>query len=163
MAAEETKRVAGGAQARDPLAAFKGGRGEPEEEIVPTRASAEAARAARASGAAAEGTVANVSRPERAAEAGAESGVAPGARAGGAPAAPVRGAGEDAGKVRDSFQLPGELLEKVKDAVYWTQWETKNSLIERALRSEIARMEEARGGPFPKREKELGKGRRVGA
>lgn len=146
MSSEKTDR--GG---RDPLRAFKadGGAGG-SVELIPTREEAEQARArARA--------------PERPAPASAAPRRAAAPRAQ-APDADGAGKGTEEEEVeygRDTFVLPASLLGRLRDAVYYTHGETKNAVVERALLAEIARMEDERGEPFPKREKELPRGRRM--
>lgn len=66
-----------------------------------------------------------------------------------------------AGKQRLSLQLPAELIEGARDAVYWTPGLTLNELAEVALSHTLACMELLRGGRFPPRAGPLKVGRRV--
>lgn len=67
---------------------------------------------------------------------------------------------DDGNKEKDSFLLPPDLLDRLRNAAFWTPGETKNSIVERALEAELGRMEKARGEAFPKRTKDLPRGRR---
>ncbi|MHB1456874.1 MAG: hypothetical protein ACYC0V_08180 [Armatimonadota bacterium] len=60
---------------------------------------------------------------------------------------------------RLTVQVDVELIERVKDAVYWTHRETLAAFAERAFKAEITRMETERLEPFPKRVGELQPGR----
>lgn len=62
-------------------------------------------------------------------------------------------------KERLTVHLPTPLIERVKNAVYWTPGMTLASLGERALEAEIERMEQQRGEEFPQRSEELRGGR----
>ena len=64
-------------------------------------------------------------------------------------------------KIRSTFHLPMELLERARDAVYWTPGLTLSSLCEAGLRSEIVNLERKRGEAFPKRAGDLKAGRPV--
>ncbi len=54
-------------------------------------------------------------------------------------------------KERVTFQLPVELIEKARDAVYWTPGLTMGSLMEGALVAHLDRVEKKRGLPFASR------------
>jgi len=69
-----------------------------------------------------------------------------------APAAP-------GGKERLTVHLPVDLIEGVKNAVYWTPGLTLARLAEEALRQALAALEAARGEPFPPRARPLTVGR----
>ena len=69
-----------------------------------------------------------------------------------APTAPV-------GKERLTVHLPVDLIDGVKNAVYWTPGLTLARLAEDALRQALADLEAARGAPFPPRERPLTVGR----
>jgi len=69
-----------------------------------------------------------------------------------APAAPVA-------KERLTVHLPVDLIDGVKNAVYWTPGLTLARLAEDALRQALAALEAARGAPFPPRERPLTVGR----
>jgi len=69
-----------------------------------------------------------------------------------APLAPV-------GKERLTVHLPVDLIDGVKNAVYWTPGLTLARLAEDALRQALADLEAARGAPYPPRERPLTVGR----
>ena len=69
-----------------------------------------------------------------------------------APAAPVS-------KDRLTVHLPVDLIEGVKNAVYWTPGFPLARLAEDALRQALAALEAARGAPYPPRERPLTVGR----
>jgi hypothetical protein len=52
-----------------------------------------------------------------------------------------------------------EVMETVRDAVFWTPGETIAGLVERAIMAEIRTMETARGAAFPHRTKSIRMGR----
>ena len=54
-------------------------------------------------------------------------------------------------KERATFQLPPEILNRARDAVYWTPGATMAGLMEEALRLHLAKLEKNRGEPFPSR------------
>jgi hypothetical protein len=56
-----------------------------------------------------------------------------------------------AAKERVTFQLPVDLIEKARDAVYWTPGLTMASLMEKALVAQLERAEKKHGKPFPSR------------
>jgi hypothetical protein len=62
-------------------------------------------------------------------------------------------------KERLTVHLPVGLIDQVKNAVYWTPGLTLAALAERAMRRELAELEQERGGPFPSRKEELRGGR----
>lgn len=62
-------------------------------------------------------------------------------------------------KERLTVHLPTPLIERVKNAVYWTPGMTLASLGEQALEAEIERLEHQRGEPFPQRSEDLRGGR----
>ena len=62
-------------------------------------------------------------------------------------------------KERLTVHLPVELIERVKNAVYWTPGLTLAALAEEGLRTLVAQMEDERKAPFPQREAELKGGR----
>src|SRR5215467_10148486 len=66
-------------------------------------------------------------------------------------------------KERVTFQLPVDLIERARDAVYWTPGATMASLMEHALDVELTRREQERGQPFPSRTGEIRTGRPVKA
>lgn len=62
-------------------------------------------------------------------------------------------------KGRLSLQLPVSLLERAKNAVYWTPGLTMTDLVITALNSALDEMEKKRGTPFPPRNGSLRVGR----
>jgi hypothetical protein len=62
-------------------------------------------------------------------------------------------------KERLPLYLPVELIDRVKNAVYWTPGLTLAGLGEEALRVMVERLEADRGNPFPPRQEELRGGR----
>ncbi len=61
-------------------------------------------------------------------------------------------------KERVTVQLPRDLVERVKDCVYWNRG-TLTSFIEKSLEEGLKKAEKKRGEPFPKRKSELKPGR----
>lgn len=70
---------------------------------------------------------------------------------------PLRGAGGH--KERLTVHLSMEVIERAKDAVYWTPGLTLAGLAENALVKALEPLEKAHGGPFPRRKAELKGGR----
>jgi hypothetical protein len=64
-------------------------------------------------------------------------------------------------KQRLAVVISGELVEKARDAVYWTPGLTLASITERALEAELKKLEKQRGEPIPPREANLRAGRPV--
>lgn len=62
-------------------------------------------------------------------------------------------------KERLTVHLPVELIERVKNAVYWTPGLTLAGLAEEAFTAAVERLERERGEPFPPRRSELKGGR----
>jgi len=62
-------------------------------------------------------------------------------------------------KVRLTVNLPQDLVEQMRDAVYWTPGLTLAWLIARAMRTSLAELRSTSQGPFPKRSKPLRAGR----
>ncbi|WP_447977923.1 hypothetical protein [Candidatus Nitrospira bockiana] len=60
---------------------------------------------------------------------------------------------------RLTIYLPVDLLERSRNAVYWTEGLTLAGLIEAALRDSLERREASNAGPFPRRLAELKGGR----
>ncbi len=83
----------------------------------------------------------------------------------GAPASPVGTAPARAAKPkrvtkeRLTVHLPVELINRVKNAVYWTPGLTLASLAEKALAQRVDELEATRGEAYPQREQELRGGR----
>lgn len=65
------------------------------------------------------------------------------------------------GKQKLAVQLPSELVEKARDAVYWTPGMTLNRLTQIALSQTLDCMEALRGVPFPPRGGSLSTGRQI--
>ena len=66
-----------------------------------------------------------------------------------------------AAKQRLTIHLPVELIERVKNAVYWTPGLTLAGLAEEALRSAVDQLEAARGEAYAARESALKGGRPI--
>jgi hypothetical protein len=71
------------------------------------------------------------------------------------------GAGGDRPRrmVRLTVNLPSELVEQMRDAVYWTPGLTLAWMIAQAVRASLADLKTAHQGPFPRRPKPLRAGR----
>jgi len=68
---------------------------------------------------------------------------------------------KEAKKVPLTVTIPPELLERARNAVYWSHGLTLAKIVEQGLIKEIDRLEKANGKPFPDREgNELVVGRR---
>ncbi|HOK54645.1 MAG TPA: hypothetical protein PLZ21_00040 [Armatimonadota bacterium] len=64
-------------------------------------------------------------------------------------------------KERLTVHLPVDLIERAKNAVYWTPGLTLAGLAEQAFTEALERLEQKRGEPFPNRTEELRGGRPV--
>ena len=62
-------------------------------------------------------------------------------------------------KIRLTVSLPGDLVDRLRDAVYWSPSLTLAWLIAQSIRTSLAEMEVVRQGPFPKRTNALRAGR----
>ena len=62
-------------------------------------------------------------------------------------------------KERLTVHVPVELIDRVKNVVYWTPGLTLARLAEEALTREVEKREKERGEPFPHRAEELKGGR----
>lgn len=62
-------------------------------------------------------------------------------------------------KQRVTITLPFEILERLRDTVYWTPGMTLAMLVSMALTKKLDDMERVNGSPFPKRSGELKPGR----
>lgn len=62
-------------------------------------------------------------------------------------------------RVRLTVSLPSDLVDRLRDAVYWSPSLTLAWLIAESLRISLTEMESLRQGPFPKRTKALRAGR----
>lgn len=58
-----------------------------------------------------------------------------------------------------TLRMSSSVLERAKNAVYWSHGLTLRSLIDHALEREVALLEKERGEPFPERSGELQPGR----
>lgn len=61
--------------------------------------------------------------------------------------------------VRLTVSLPGDLVDRVRNAVYWSPSLKLAWLIAQSLRTSLTEMESLRQGPFPKRKNALRAGR----
>ena len=61
--------------------------------------------------------------------------------------------------VRLTVSLPGDLVDRLRNAVYWSPDLTLAWLIARSLRASLSDLETSRQGPFPKRMMALRSGR----
>ena len=61
--------------------------------------------------------------------------------------------------VRLTVSLPGDLVDRLRDAVYWSPSLKLAWLIAQSLRTSLTEMESMRQGPFPKRRNALRAGR----
>ncbi len=68
---------------------------------------------------------------------------------------------ESVEKLRFTFQLREDVIEKARDAVYWTPGVTLASFAEEAFIRLIEQMEKQNGKPFPSRSAELKTGRPI--
>lgn len=64
-------------------------------------------------------------------------------------------------KQRVTVQISADVIERVKNAVYWTPGMTLASLAERAFADAVDHMEKKKGEEFPKRREELKSGRPI--
>lgn len=64
---------------------------------------------------------------------------------------------------RVTMMLPTHLVERLRNAIYWTERRTMARVVADALHDAVAEMEEANGGPFPLRLTPLKRGRPRGA
>ncbi len=62
-------------------------------------------------------------------------------------------------KIRLTVNLPNDLVEQMRDAVYWSPGLTLAWLVARALRTSLAELHASNRGPFPRRAKPLRAGR----
>jgi hypothetical protein len=72
---------------------------------------------------------------------------------------PKEGRGTDAGQtegaeaptlVRATYHLPPDLIDKLRDMAWWDRM-TVNEVVRAALAERVHRLEQKRGGPYPKR------------
>jgi hypothetical protein len=71
----------------------------------------------------------------------------------------VHSEGKPGGKERLTVHVPQDLVDRVKNAVYWTPGLTLARLSETALLAEVERLEKERGEAYPPRTEELRGGR----
>lgn len=64
-------------------------------------------------------------------------------------------------KQRITVQISEDVIERIKNAVYWTPGLTLASLAEEAFAKVVDTLEEEREAPFPKRKEELKTGRPI--
>ncbi|WP_068466728.1 hypothetical protein [Candidatus Protochlamydia phocaeensis] len=64
-------------------------------------------------------------------------------------------------KQRITVQISEDVIERVKNAVYWTPGLTLASLAEEAFSTAVNKLEEEREASFPKRKEELKTGRPI--
>jgi len=64
-------------------------------------------------------------------------------------------------KQRITVQISEDVIERIKNAVYWTPGLTLASLAEEAFSKAVDILEEDREAPFPKRKEELKTGRPI--
>jgi hypothetical protein len=67
--------------------------------------------------------------------------------------------GNSSKKQRITVQISEEVIDRVKNSVYWTPGLTLASLAEEAFAKAVNELENQRGEPFPKRKDELKTGR----
>jgi hypothetical protein len=72
---------------------------------------------------------------------------------------PDRADRQESRKIRLTVSLPGDLVDRLRDAVYWNPSLTLAWLIAQSIRTSLAEMELVRQGPFPKRTSALRAGR----
>ena len=63
---------------------------------------------------------------------------------------------------RVTVSLPKPLIERLRNAVYWTEGLPMAGLVAEAIKDIVTQMEEANGGVFPQRVSPLKRGRRQG-
>ncbi|TXH58483.1 MAG: hypothetical protein E6Q97_02065 [Desulfurellales bacterium] len=68
---------------------------------------------------------------------------------------------ELAGDEQVAVRLPSELVQRMRDAAYYTPGETLTGLVKRGVTAEIDRLERARGEAFPRANAPVRKGRPV--
>lgn len=76
---------------------------------------------------------------------------------------PAPDPGEPKARERVTIALSAELMERARNAVYWTPDATLAGLVEDAVADAMDRLEQEHGGPFKARRANLKPGRRVKA
>lgn len=64
---------------------------------------------------------------------------------------------------RITFQFPADLIERLRNAAFWSPGASMAGLAEQALAETLQRLEKQRGKPFPPRRHPLRPGRKVQA
>ena len=72
---------------------------------------------------------------------------------------PIEAGRQQPRTVRLTVSLPSDLVDRLRNAVYWTPSLTLAWLIAQSLRTSLMEMESLRQGPFPKRKRALRAGR----
>ena len=75
------------------------------------------------------------------------------------PFGPSKAGRQEPQTVRLTVSLPGDLVDRLRDAVYWSPSLTLAWLVAQSLRTSLTEMESLRQCPFPKRTKALRAGR----
>jgi hypothetical protein len=75
------------------------------------------------------------------------------------PSTPSKAETQQPRTVRLTVSLPGDLVDRLRDAVYWSPDLKLAWLIARSLQASLADLEASRQGPFPKRMMALRSGR----
>lgn len=70
-----------------------------------------------------------------------------------------RAAADPDARARLTVKLPVHLIERLRNAVFYTQGMTLTGLVEQSLSAALAAIEEERGEPFPERTADLQPGR----
>lgn len=68
---------------------------------------------------------------------------------------------EPSARLRLSTEIDAQVLDRAKDAVFWTPGQTLAAFVEEALSREIERRTNERGEPYPSRTSDLPPGRPV--
>src|ERR1700758_4602530 len=74
---------------------------------------------------------------------------------------PAEAEPQEAAKERVTFKLSLDLIERIRDAVYWTPGATMTRLMEEALTAYLEKLERNRGNAFPRRTGAVRTGRPV--
>lgn len=75
------------------------------------------------------------------------------------PSGPSKAGRQQPRTVRVTVSIPGDLVDRLRDAVYWSPSLTLAWLVAQSLRTSLTEMESLRQCPFPKRTKALRAGR----
>lgn len=62
-------------------------------------------------------------------------------------------------KKRVTFHMPTDLIERTRNAVFWTSGATLAGLVEEAVAAHLDKLEKERGEPFPQRTGKIKTGR----